>query len=387
MRVLLLAFDLGLLGGVGTFNRELAVSLSKLGVKVSVIMRKGSLSNARLNYDLKLHALPSPAIPPKDVVFYLINMRNITNIVKSEGVDIIHDSSASLGLVPWLSKTAPVVATVHGSPMLGYLRSTYSSLDDKLRSRLFEATHKVPARILSLLHRPEVRKLVFVSKSCFIDALIHTPIELREDLVEKACVIYNGVPVKELRKLTVENANPYGVVFMGRLMEYKGVDRLLKAFPLVIKEVPEAELHIIGSGPLLMRLVDVATRYNVEGSVKFHGWLSRLKALKILAGSSVLVHPSLYESFGYVIAEAYAVGKPVVAHRAPYSIELVEDVGAGIVVDTFNTRALADAIVTLLSDSKLYRKLSQRAFQVAEEHFDIEKVARQYIKVYGEVAQ
>jgi glycosyltransferase involved in cell wall biosynthesis len=169
---------------------------------------------------------------------------------------------------------------------------------------------------------------------------------------------------------------------MGRLAEYKGVDRLIRAFSHVSRELRDAKLHVVGSGPDADRLKALSSRLGMEKRVVFHGWLRRDRALKILASSALLVHPSLYESFGYVIVEAYALGKPVVAHRAPYSRELVEEMGAGLTVNTFDEEKFSKALLALLTDGDLYKRFSSKAHKVAEEVFDVRITADKYIEVY-----
>lgn len=170
--------------------------------------------------------------------------------------------------------------------------------------------------------------------------------------------MYSGISIEEFRKLRKEN-DGNKVVFIGRLMKYKGVDRLIESFSLVSKDLPDTELHIIGSGPEFKTLVNLAERCGIKSKVKFYGWLNRSEVLNLLASSSILVHPNVYESFCYSIVEAYALGKPVIAHRASYSMELVNGMDAGVTVNTFNRRALADSIVALLSDASLYKRLSK----------------------------
>jgi len=110
--------------------------------------------------------------------------------------------------------------------------------------------------------------------------------------------------------------------------------------------------------------------------------MPRNKVLKIVSSSYLLAHPSLYESFGYIIIEAYALGKPVIAHKAPYSKELVERIEAGVTVDTFNEKIFSETLLTLLTDENLYKKYSINAQKAAEEIFDINVSADKYIKVY-----
>jgi glycosyltransferase involved in cell wall biosynthesis len=206
----------------------------------------------------------------------------------------------------------------------------------------------------------------------------------RELLKTKSIVVYNGLSIERVRSVVRESSSydEYSIAFVGRLMEYKGVNRLIKAFSHVAKEFHKAKLHIVGSGPEMGRLKELSRKLGLESNVVFHGWLPRDEALKIVSSSALLAHPSLYESFGYVIVEAYALGKPVVAHRAPYSKELVEELGAGLTVNTFDGKAFSEALLTLLTDRDLQRKLGFRAYEIAKNVFNIGITADKYFKLY-----
>jgi len=385
MRLLYITFDLGLGGGVGTFSYELVEEVSRRLTEVYVIAGRAPV-NLPFNMS-KMFKLKSFNIPPKDVVFYLVNLREITNIVREVKPDVIHDLSASTAFLPWITRYAPTVVTVHGSALLGYIRLKYGSLDDRLRLILYDFSHKVPSMLLNILSRAGVSTYVFVSKSCLADALVHAPKDLRTLLLSRSRVIYNGISVEKLRKtIYSKNYDPYCIVTISRLMEYKGIHRLVEAMPLIVKEAPEAVLHIVGDGPLRRRIVELVDKLSLKRNVFLHEWLPRIEALRILSKCSLLVHPSLYESFGYVIAEAYALGKPVVAHRAPYSLELVEGLGAGVTANTFNVTELARKVIMILQDRGLYRKLAERTFTVAEIYFDIRRAAERYIEVYREIS-
>jgi glycosyltransferase involved in cell wall biosynthesis len=383
VRVLLLAHDLGLCGGVGTFNYELAEALIERGVELLVIARRGASS---VDEDIRAHVreLYGPDIPPRDVFFYLSNAHAITEVIKRFKPDVIHDASGGLGFLPWLSRYAPVVTTVHGSPLLDDLRVKYGSFRDWLRLKLYQYSHRVPSNLLNLFGRADIRKAVFVSKTCLADTLMRLEPRARGLLRAKSTVIYNGLSLERVGEATGPSGdcNEHDVVFMGRLAEYKGVDRLIRAFSHVSRELRDAKLHVVGSGPDADRLKALSSRLGMEKRVVFHGWLRRDRALKILASSALLVHPSLYESFGYVIVEAYALGKPVIAHRAPYSRELVEEMGAGLTVNTFDEEEFSKALLALLTDGDLYKRFSSKAHKVAEEVFDVRVTADKYIEVY-----
>ena len=388
VRILLLAHDLGLRGGVGTFNYELAEALIKRGVELLVVARRGA-SSVDENIRAHVRELYGPDVPPRDVFFYLSNAHAITEAVKRFRPDVIHDASGGLGFLPWLSRYAPVIATVHGSPLLDDLRVKYGSFRDWLRLRLYQYSHRTPSNLLSLFERADVKKTVFVSKTCLADVLTRLELGARELLKAKSTVVYNGLSTERVRKVAGSDGdfNEHDVVFMGRLAEYKGVDRLIRAFSRVSRELRDAKLHVVGSGPDADKLKALSNRLGLEKRVVFHGWLQRDQGLKILASSALLAHPSLYESFGYAIVEAYALGKPVIAHRAPYSRELVEEMGAGLTANTFDEEKFSKALLALLTDRDLYKRFSSKARKVAVEVFDVRVTADKYIKVYEDVQE
>jgi glycosyltransferase involved in cell wall biosynthesis len=239
-----------------------------------------------------------------------------------------------------------------------------------------------------LIKRPEIRVWVYVSKFVMLDSLMRIRDGgLRRESMSRSMIVYNGVDVKSLRSIKdgvvkSEGVEEGSVVFIGRLMEYKGVKYLVKAFRHVADELRDTVLHIVGDGPIFNEVRGLVEKLGLKGRVIMHGALPRDRAMRILARSRLLTHPSLYESFGMVIAEAYAMGKPVVTHRAGYAKELVEGPGTGLTVNVLNEREYANALITLISDKALYNKLSQKALVFAEERLSVEAMVNGYIKAY-----
>jgi glycosyltransferase involved in cell wall biosynthesis len=241
---------------------------------------------------------------------------------------------------------------------------------------------------MGLIKRPEIRVWVYVSKFVMLDSLMRIPDEdLRRELMGRSMVVYNGVDVKSLRAIKdevvkSEGAEEGSVIFIGRLMEYKGVKYLVKAFRHVVDELKDTVLHIVGNGPIFNEVRGLVERLGLKGRVIMHGALPRNRAMRILARSTLLTHPSLYESFGMVIVEAYAMGKPVVTHRAGYAKELVEEPRSGLAINVTNTKKYAEALITLLTDKGLYKRLSQNASAFAEERLSVDAMVRSYIYAY-----
>jgi glycosyltransferase involved in cell wall biosynthesis len=379
-------------GGVGSLSYELTKGLAKVGVEVVVITRSVKSTGIAKTSNCKIYYLTSPSIPPKYVWYYTLRGGSIKSVLADEKPYVIHDLSAFSVFHPWITKLAPTVLTIQGSPQLSIIRRTLDWRDG-LRDAVFETSHRVQPILMSIFIEPNVRFRVYVSRFVMLDSLARVKDKsLRAKLLEKATVIYNGVDVRTLKSIRDrvaknEEFKDYSITFIGRLMEYKGVRFLIKAFKHVFNELRDVRLHIVGDGPKYNEVKGLVKKLNLENNVTLHRALSREETMKVLARSALLTHPSLYESFGIVIAEAYAMGKPVVTHRAGYSKELVEESKAGLTVNVFDEKEYAGALIKVLTDRNLYKELSQNAIRFATERLDVSVMVRKYMDVYSHVIE
>jgi glycosyltransferase involved in cell wall biosynthesis len=142
------------------------------------------------------------------------------------------------------------------------------------------------------------------------------------------------------------------VVYLGRLeTAQKGLDLLLEAWARVAPLLSD-DLILAGDGPDEAALRAQVSALGLEGRVRFVGRVAGPARFDLLAGARVVAMPSRYETFGMVAAEALAVSTPVVAFDIPCLRNLVGS-RTGIAVPAFDTDALADALVGLLSDPVL----------------------------------
>lgn len=146
------------------------------------------------------------------------------------------------------------------------------------------------------------------------------------------------------------------VLFVGRLSEEKGVRLLLRAWT----ELPDVPLRIIGDGPLMgfAREWIAAMHLNVV----LTGRVSRQAVMRAIRESAFVVFPSLcYETFGRIIAEAFACGKPVVAARGGAAEELVEDGRTGLQFAWNDSDDLARRVRSLWRSGPELRSMSEAA--------------------------
>lgn len=146
-------------------------------------------------------------------------------------------------------------------------------------------------------------------------------------------------------------------LFVGVLERYKNVDGLAEAWRAVAARVPGAQLRIVGDGSLRALVESLGVR-----------WDRRLAPPEVAAAlddATVLVLPSRSEGMGRVLVEAFCRGRGIVATRVGGIRDLVADGESGILVEPGSTQALADALVRVLSDPDLARRLGEGATAAA----------------------
>jgi glycosyltransferase involved in cell wall biosynthesis len=192
---------------------------------------------------------------------------------------------------------------------------------------------------------------------------------------ERSFVHYTGVDVRAIQPRAPDEERPI-ILHVARLVEMKGTRYLIAAFSAVSKDHPEAELVIIGDGPLRRSLQALARALGVAAKIRFLGALPQRQALAWMRKASMLVLPSIrtgtgrVEGLGMVLLEAAATGVPVVASSVGGIPEGVVDGQTGLLVAERDAGALAGAITALLGSPSLRSRMGQQARRFVETQFD-----------------
>lgn len=178
------------------------------------------------------------------------------------------------------------------------------------------------------------------------------------------------------------------VIYLGRLSWIKGFDTLIPAFKAVVKKHPEAILVIAGGDDkgYKKNVQLLITNYQLQDGVIFTGMLTGADKIAAYQDSDVFVLPSYSESFGMSIVEAMAAGLPVVVSKGVGISAYIKQVKAGIVVEK-NEVELSGAILKILNNSDLAKKMGEAGRELIKNEFSSEKIAEKFLKEYNEILQ
>ncbi|KON31409.1 hypothetical protein AC478_02865 [miscellaneous Crenarchaeota group-1 archaeon SG8-32-3] len=203
---------------------------------------------------------------------------------------------------------------------------------------------------------------------------------------EKIRLIPNAVDI-ELFKPEDEREDNL-IVWVGRFVPEKGIRYLIEAAATVVNKFKDAKFLLIGYGPLKAKLMKMAyDRGLLGGSVHFLGTLSRNEIANTLRRATVFVIPSLKEGMPISLLEAMASGLAVVGSDIPGINDPVIDEENGLLVSPKNPEILANAILSLLGDSRLRTKLSQNARKHIVENHRWEIIIKRIEKIYNEALE
>ena len=204
---------------------------------------------------------------------------------------------------------------------------------------------------------------------------------------ERVLIHYTGIDTKRFHPASKER-KPV-ILFVGRLEESKGAGFLIRAAGEVQRQLPEAELVLIGEGSLRDSLEKEAKqqlrRYRFLGvrtSEEVREWMNRASVVCV---PSITVRSGEEEGFGMVCAEAQAVAKPVVAFDSGAISEIVSHERTGFLAPERDWKTLAGYLVTVLQSPELRKRFGLAGRERVVRQFDLEQRTRILEGIYGRV--
>jgi glycosyltransferase involved in cell wall biosynthesis len=337
-------------GGIGTYVDVLSEALAAKGADVHVlsVVERQPMSTGELA-GVTVHRRPLPRLRgaqrlPPEAWRRTWLAANVARQVGKLGVDpsvVECPEWMAEGLALSLRSRFPLVVRLHSSagqlfPYTGQGRA-FRGLDARLSAWLEEVAARRANTVVST--RSNLDEVA--AEMRLAEAALHAiPYPVRLPAI-------SPMPAAEAPRVT----------FVGRLEPRKGPEVVLRAAPRVLASVPDARFVFVGRDavppgaiPSTAWLRQESERLGVADAIELTGHLDHDGVADELRRATVCAFPSRWESFGNVVAEAGATGRPVVASPIPPFRDLVEDGVTGRIAPLDDTTAWAEALVELLSD-------------------------------------
>jgi glycosyltransferase involved in cell wall biosynthesis len=260
---------------------------------------------------------------------------------------------------------------------------------------------KVPV-VVSLVGHPDVlaaqgrwRRRYMKWLLTLSDAVVpNSPFYLRgASIAQRATIIPYGVDLESFsatssrskwRRQLAYPRDAYVVLAVQRLVPHKRVDFLLRLVPLVAAGVPETRFLVVGTGPELERLKQVAHELGIAELVTFTGYVAVSDLPDVYRSADVFVTHSEFETFGVTLVEAMAAGLPVIAGDTSCMRDVLEPESA-VIVPAYDNQKFADEVIRLGRDHAARGQLAIVARARAEKEFSWDGIAKRYESLFEEL--
>lgn len=207
---------------------------------------------------------------------------------------------------------------------------------------------------------------------------------------KKIKIAYDGTDPSIFKHKSFDEKKKHpNIIFTGDLDSRDGVDTLIKSFVRVKKEFRDAKLYIVGDGPFLPRLKTLSSKLKINKNVVFTGWIPFEKLVKDLPNFLLGVVPSKPNLMNDLtiprkIFEFMAAGIPVIASDLNAIQEVIKNGRSGLLFNPDNHEFLSEAILRLMSNPDLYKKIQKNGLKISEKYgidnevAKIEKSIRKY---------
>lgn len=373
-------------GGIGSYVRQMAYSLYRLGHSTCVLLPVRSGEGLSWDGPIPIHKLavtglvshlPQPLGKRSGLVF----ARRLVRLAEKLGLDLL-EAPDFAGMTAFLSLVKP--ARLHVVVRLHCCTAICRSLANDVSA---SKSNSIRVQLQDYLEKRAIQTadLVTAISTATVDQTKRMLRLSREDFRVTPNPVNDG-----LFSLTSKtDADKPLVLFVGRLQWLKGPDLLIRCLPTLLQHHPNLRLCLVGKdtntapgGVSMLAYLKSLFPERISSHVEFTGFLEPEKVLKKYQTATACVFPSRWEGFGLVAAEAMACGKPTIVTDAGGFMDLISDNKTGLVVKSEDPNSLAFAIDRLLSDSQLCARLGAAARAEAASRFCGNVVAQSTAEVY-----
>jgi len=261
------------------------------------------------------------------------------------------------------------------------------------RVALLATSHNWPSKLLSMRAYAALDRLVLgrFNEVIVVSDAVGNTLRRWGVATSKVSTIPNGVDLDRfqgasstLRSEIAPQGQPL-VGLIGRLVPEKGGALFLRAAKRVLAVYPDAKFALIGGGPARREWETLAIQLGIKQQVFFAGGRDDMPG--VYASLDMVVLPSFIEALPMCLLEAMAAGRPVIATRVGAVPKIIDTEYTGLLLDPGDEVGLAQAILRLLHDKELARRLGESGRTHVALHFSAEAMAESYIGKYRQVLE
>lgn len=384
MRILMLSWEYPprIVGGLGRHVWRLSTALAEAGHDVHVVTREHPDAPAEQMLDgvhvLRVGEYP-PMVPFEDLIPWVMQfntgvLERAASLLLGEPIDVVHAHDWLVAYAAAAVKNifaAPLVATIHATEYgrhQGYLPEPMNKLIHQVEWWL---TYESRRTITCSQYMHDECRRIFELPAGKMD-VIPNGVDLDAFERPEGADDFKAAQVKEGEKL---------IFFAGRLEYEKGVQTVLDALPIVRADVP-VRFVVAGIGTHAKALRDHVERDGLGDVVEFLGFVDDEELRLWYAAADLAVVPSLYEPFGMVALETMASGTPCIAADTGGLRELVVHEATGLRFTPGDPASLAAAMLRLLTDKRLDKRLTVDARRTLNDSFSWPSIAARTAGVY-----
>ena len=358
------------IGGLELATYHLANELSKQYNDVHIITPYPDNKNNDTTTNITTHRHPINTYPDEQKLCAFIDglsfFKKTLKTIKELRPDITHSQNITNSIpayLAWKKYQIPYVICIHGN-----LELMGPFLPQPLKRFWKKLPHiKSASEIIALT--PEMGT------------------QIERELGRKPAIIPNGLdldtfyPSFEKKKYS----NNPTIITLSRIDDKKGLEYAIQSMPKIQEHYPNTILKIVGDGDYRVVLEKLVEEMGLEKSVEFTGLIPNTDVPNYLRDADLFLIPSLTEGFSLTALEAIACGLPLISTPVGVVPEIIGEWNNGIIVPFKSPDAIADAVITLLSNTELREKYANNSANAAKETMSWKSVAEQYIALYQSI--
>lgn len=346
-------------GGGEKWHFQAALKFRDLGYPVyAIVNRKSDLANRLRKHSVPLRQLRFSNLSLFNPCKYFLVFRYFRKI-NARTVILNLSSDAKIG---------GIAAYLAGLPVIIYRRGLAAPISDSISNRFI--FRKIFTRVIA--NSEDTKRMILLNNPKLMP---HDRILVIPNWIDP----YERMDVSEI--YYQKSGNELVLGNLGRMVEVKGQDILIELAALLKADNVDFRMLIGGTGRLESYLKEYAVRLNVEKEVVFTGFVNDVRSF--MRTTDIFVLGSRYEGFGFVLAEAMAEGKPVIAFDISSLPETIKDGENGFLLPYKDVKGMADRIKLLASDRELLDKMGEKGREMVFERFTFEKQSTELINAFG----